>query len=228
MITLTNTAVTQAGITHLANVKSLVAVNTGDADISYAALNRLDSQLPLAHLCETRAIADLRAAGFQVPAMPRMFEARSQGSIEVIPDVDRYAEDVIIGMNREIHFTADEMVKLSYLQRMRELHIHDATFDAGAFDSLRPLKSLRSLSIVRTAITDDDLQTLSLQASLESLEFVDCDSITDVGLQHLASLTELVRLRVSYCTQVTGTVSSRLQHLMPECKIKIELADAQR
>ena len=58
--------------------------------------------------------------------------------------------------------------------------------------------------------TDDDLKTLRGRTSFRTLEFMDCNNITDDGIAHLSRLYNLQQLNLSGCNNITN---DGLQHI---------------
>lgn len=151
-----------------------------------------------------------------------------QGAVETILNAEYLADHAIIGMNRELHVTKKMLAPMSHLQRMTELTIHSARFDAGAFEALRPPSSLKLLTITNANIDDDDLQTLARHTQLESLELSSCHEITDAGLLRLTALTNLTNLTIEWCDNVEGTFENKIAGSLPACTIEFHLADVQK
>ncbi len=87
--------------------------------------------------------------------------------------------------------------------------------DLGELCELRELKALR---LAGTAVTDKNLRTVAVATSLTWLD-LDQTAITDDGLRHLQKLTNLRRLRLSGCRNISPEGVVRLKKALPNCTI---------
>jgi beta-lactamase regulating signal transducer with metallopeptidase domain len=106
----------------------------------------------------------------------------------------------------------DEGIKhLKGLANLKKLRIQSVeTFTNEGMAQLKDIKSLESLTLVRTQVTDDDLIYLKNLTNLESLGLLSNSQITDKALDHLRSLTNLKKLRLDD-TQVTDEGLQKLK-----------------
>jgi len=210
-----HTTVTNKGIAHLRNRRSLASLRVVGTKVSYEALDRLDAELPYAHFCEERAIEELKVAGIQVVAPARLVEVpKALWHVEA----GREAIMVVVGMNRRILLTAQDVVHLGYLQSLREMTFHTVSLGPDGLAALRPLAKLKNLSIWFVNLTDSDLKSLGRQSQLESMTIYGCDGITDAGLVELKTLINLKTLSIKACKGITKEGKSSLTRELPNCR----------
>ena len=82
-----------------------------------------------------------------------------------------------------------------------------------ALQTLVGFTALNSLNLSNfTTLTNDGLQELASLTALTSLDLTQCGQVTD-GLQHLASLTSLTRLNLTNCFEITNNGLQALSSL---------------
>jgi internalin A len=210
-----NTEVTDEGIAQLNDLRHLASLRVVGTKVSYDALERLDAELPYAHFCEERAIDESKAAGIQVVDPPRHVEAPHDHSVI---QAGREAVYAVIGMNRKISLTAQDVLHLGYLRSLHNLTFHTVTLGPAGLNALRPLPKLNELSISFVNLTDWDLKSLSKQLQLESLTLYECDGITDAGVAEFKTLKKLKTLSIKACRGVTKEAVSSLASELPSCQ----------
>jgi len=94
-------------------------------------------------------------------------------------------------------------IGVDYFQHVVSVHLQLSPGGEVTPDDLSNLSGLRHLAVYGMPITDDGLHKLARLRNLESLSFGDSSEITDRGLEHLSSLTELTHLFVA-SNQITG------------------------
>jgi Leucine-rich repeat (LRR) protein len=103
----------------------------------------------------------------------------------------------------------NEIIRLcTKLRRLEELTL-DVKPSKEAKEQIGSVSSLRHLSLIDVGITNEDLAALKGLSKLEILWLSGNKSITDDGLQELASLTKLNNVDLSY----TGINGQGLRHL---------------
>ena len=96
---------------------------------------------------------------------------------------------------------------------IRQLNLLGTEIDnrfLARLSSLTP--NLQGLNLEYNQITDDGLKHLATLTELRSLSLAYCRRITDRGLQHLAPLTQLRNLNLRWCDEITN---DGLKHLAP-------------
>jgi len=101
-------------------------------------------------------------------------------------------------------------VSLKAFQRVLEVDVKGEQCTGPMLKRLVTYRSLGSLSLHETQITDDGLVHLKGMTTLWALEFEDCPNITDRGLEHIAGLTNLQWFLLNGCPNITD---SGLVHL---------------
>jgi Leucine-rich repeat (LRR) protein len=91
--------------------------------------------------------------------------------------------------------------------------------DDGGVMSLSPLKSLQSLSLDSTLVTDAALDEVAALPNLRSLN-LRATAITDAGVKKLARSHSLTDLDLTCCQQVSAEAIQDLKVAMPKCEIK--------
>jgi len=212
------TQVTDQGVAHLRPLNNLASLRVVGTPVTYAALDALDAELPYAHFCEEKAIEELVAAGIQVVDSPRHVEVGQSAGVGLIR-AGNEAVYVVVGMNRPITLSRQDVVGLSQLQSLREMTFHTVKLGPDGLADLRPLARLDELSFWITNVSDRDLATLALQTQLKKLTIYDADSITDKGLSRLNALNNLEDMRISNCGGITAAAVVALQADLPNCRI---------
>lgn len=93
---------------------------------------------------------------------------------------------------------------VTYLRRLKELEwlqIHELTpgrFRGASLGELASLSQLRNLDVACTAVNDQGLAAIGSLRNLESLNLGGAGRITDSGLKHLAALTKVRWLTLSW------------------------------
>ena len=212
---LSGTAVTDQGIQDLANLEGLRSLRVVGTSVTYPTLAKLSTKSRDTHFCEENAIEALKAAGVQVLTLPRFIE--TDGTHDTLRLSDE-AKEVIVGMNRALSLTDQEVEHLSQLQGISQLTFHTVRLDASGLTSLEQLPNLKQLGIYMTKLTDADLESLRRQAQLEELTIYGCKEITDHGVEQLDSLRNLKKLSIKGCAGVTEEAVLKLCELLPSCQ----------
>lgn len=211
---LSATAVTDKGVSQLSGQRNLASLRVFGSQVSYDALERLDAALPYAHFCEERAIEEAKAAGIQVVDIPRLHQ--SPNGFHVVQSGGE-AVSVIVGMNRRLSLTAQDVSHLGYLQSLQDLTFHTVTLAPDSLNTLPPLAKLKLLAIHSVNLTDDDLKSLAKQTQLESLTIHGCPGVTDAGIAELKTLVNLKELSIGSCPGVTKEGAASLGEELPNC-----------
>jgi internalin A len=212
-----DTRLTDEGVKGLSSLENLSSLRAMGTEITYEALEALDEALPHAHFCEERAIEELKAAGIQVVDHRRISEGDDPWNW--IIDSGNEAVMVIVGMNQKLTLTPDHVLRLNYLQSLRDMTFHTVTLAPGGLQGLQQLEELKKLEFWFVNLTDKDIEALARQTQLESLMIYEADSITDECLKRLAALKKLRKLRIAACNQITHEAIAALTDELPECDI---------
>jgi Leucine-rich repeat (LRR) protein len=218
---LSKTAVTDGALGDLLTMDLLASLNVEGTSVSYKTLEELDSKLQYAHFCEERAIAQLTAAGIQVPNSTRVIEGDREKGCWIVY-AGRTVHHVYVGMGRPTTLTPQDVENLGHLDSLPMMKFHSVKVGPSGLTGLRPLPKLKDLEILYSNVTDSDLMTLAKQKQLESLGIIGCDAITDDGISHLNSLKNLKKLRIDQCKQVSKKATAGLEKELPDCKINRE------
>lgn len=216
---LSGTKVTDQGMTHLGGLDILASLRVAGTSVSHAALEPLDVKLPYAHFREEKAVEELKAAGIQVVGSVRHFEGDMARGCWMIHGGTE-AVHIIVGMNRKLTVTRQDVENLSYLPSVYEVTFHTVTLGPQGLAGWQPLEKLRTLEFWFINLSDNDLATIGRQTQLETLAIYDADAITDTGLQQLKSLGKLKKLRISSCGGVSQEAVSALEQALPECRVE--------
>jgi Leucine-rich repeat (LRR) protein len=84
--------------------------------------------------------------------------------------------------------------ELASIAGLEEIGFEKSDFEEEWLQNLASLTSLKRLRLAGTKVSDRGLKVLGQVVSLELLDLADCQSVTDQGVAHLASLTRLKNL----------------------------------
>ncbi|NOY43279.1 MAG: hypothetical protein GXP26_15780 [Planctomycetes bacterium] len=220
-LNLSGTQVTDLGMKHLSKIETLLSLQLERTQVTYAALEELDSTLRFAHFCEEKAIEDLKALGVQVIDLPRFVENIERGGLVLYFQAGGEAVHVIVGMNRKLSFTDEEVALLGYLPSLETINFHSVTIGPGGFTAMNRLPKLTDLTISSTNITDGDLEWISRQTQIKRLSIYNCNAIADEGLAHLRALTNLRELKIHSCSGISQEAFSKLIQELPDCQSEL-------
>jgi internalin A len=221
-LALAGTQVTDRGMKYLAGLNDLVSLRVVNTAVSYDVLEALDAKLPYANFCEEKAFEELKAAGIQVVGSHRLAEgepARGNWIIRGSPQADF----VVVGMNRPITLTRQDVVNLNYLKSLREMTFHSVTLDSTGIQELQALPQLQTLEFWFVNLSDADLKAIGRQTQLEALSINGCDEISAAGLGQLESLQNLRSLRFSDCSGVSQDAVDDLKKSLPNCSVQFAM-----
>ena len=105
---------------------------------------------------------------------------------------------------------------LTHLQGLK-LYGCDQITDTG-MENLQGMVHLENLDLSGTKITDAGLTYLSGMTKMQYL-YVQSTNITDAGLTHLERLTQLEQLVLLNCEQITDIGIQKLKDALPQCKV---------
>jgi hypothetical protein len=222
------TRLTNEGVNGLSSLVNLSSLRVLGTEITYDALEALDDALPHAHFCEERAIEELKAAGIQVVDFPRLSEGSDRWNwiiksgneaVMVIVGMMSAEERRLLRHDRKRTLTPHHVLRLNYLQSLREMTFHTVTLAPGGLEDLQPLKKLKKLEFWFVNLTDKDIEALGRQTQLESLTIQEAELITDECLKHLAALTNLQELHIKGCNHITAEAIADLADELPDCNI---------
>jgi Leucine-rich repeat (LRR) protein len=175
----------------LAPLRQLTYLDLSDCGIS-GGLEHLEG-LPLRHL-------DL--SGCQI----------NEAAFDEIPRL-RELSRVTLG---RCQVTSRMVERLAELPELEALDLRICTFEQGALYELRGLAELRNLDLQHCTVNDQDLALLARVRGLSSLDLSWCKQLGPDGLTHLSALSDLRRLKLYSCEQLTNTsvkVLSKLKGL---------------
>jgi len=178
--------ITDSGLAHLARLKSLRELSLGLDNIRGPGLAHL-AELP--HLTFLRFWGGKRA--FHNSALQYLKNVRQLRSLEFRVRINN------TGLRH-----LSEMTNLEELRFIQSGGITDV-----GLVNLKPLRSLRLLSLGGAQISDRGVARLCQLESLEDLSLPSVTGITDQGLAYLAELTRLKRLSAGGMTPVELTAS---------------------
>jgi hypothetical protein len=110
--------------------------------------------------------------------------------------------------------------QLAALPGLRLLRLHTTTGTDGFLKTVASLPQVTTLAIHETDLTDEGLKHIAEMSQLEELiiEFT-TGGITEAGLQSLAPLKKLKKLRIA---NDAGLTASKLKANLPNCQITVE------
>ena len=88
----------------------------------------------------------------------------------------------------------DDLKLMSSLTRLKELKVWGANVSDQGIAELVHLKSLVSLGLENTEVTDEGLKVVGTMLGLRSLNLRRCSNVTNDGLAHLGTLENLEQL----------------------------------
>jgi hypothetical protein len=211
---LSNTGVTDDGLVHLGTLPMLDWLRVHRTALTYDGLARLDAVSPYLQSRQQRAIEELKAAGVQIVHFENYVEVPDATYGTRTARNGESVHDVLIGMQKAVSFSAEQLRLMSYLGRVERVTFHSVTLGPQGLKPLEPLPGLRRLEFYVTNLQESDLEAIGRQTGLEYLEIYQCP-ITDAGLAHLKRLTNLKELRISNCANVSREALSKLRSELP-------------
>ena len=111
-------------------------------------------------------------------------------------------------------------VHLKDFSALEELRANSANVTDGSMDGLKPVKSLKILSLTGNQITDAGIAAISGMQPLEELHLRDNAGIGDRCITRLLRLKNLKNVDLQN-TSVTGAGAQKLKKAVPDCTIQI-------
>lgn len=219
------TQVTDESVKSLTRFRNLASLNVLGTKVSYLTLEKLDGQLEFAHFAEERAIDEWIGNGFQADYALRHINHAQDGdagklSLSTVTAGIK-AEYAVVGMKGSpMPFSAKDVEHLNHLASLREIDFHQVHFGSEGLTKLKRLKHLRTMELWFVNLQDADLEALTRQTQLEKLEIHYADQITDDGIEHLPSLSNLTELKISNCPGVSEQAIDKLRQHLPNCQIE--------
>lgn len=94
------------------------------------------------------------------------------------------------------------LAALTDWQHLEVLNLAADKTDDTLLASLGPIPNLKSLSLEEARVTNDGLAALEKLVTLQELDLLNMEDITDEGLRHLAPLKQLRALRLGDCGRI--------------------------
>jgi internalin A len=212
---LDNTTIGDVGLQHVGKIVSLRHLNLHKLKVGDNGLSRLRSltNLQTLDLCGTavtneglRSIASLtqlRGLDIGWTAVTDSGLAHLRGLINL--------EYLSLSAGNDIKFQDAALANLSEMSRMRVLSLSECQLTGSGLKYLQKMEHLESLDLRSTAISDESLKNIAglTQLRILQLDWNKGQGITDAGLVHLKSLTNLRELHL-WDAQITD---AGLQHL---------------
>ncbi|MBI5093834.1 MAG: M48 family metalloprotease [Candidatus Hydrogenedentes bacterium] len=188
------TDLTDQGLAHVGRLSSLRELSINVTKIQGPGLTQL-AQLPrLEHL-------ELQGANFGNNGLKYLSDLPALKSLWLRGDDQPLKSLRLLALGKSV--TTDKaLVTLSEMDSLEELWLSSnpksVISDAGLsqLTKLRHLKRLHTGGTSNTPITDEGLRSVSTMSSLRELQVCGGEGITDAGIAHLATLTQLEKLFV--------------------------------
>jgi endonuclease YncB( thermonuclease family) len=188
-------AVTDAGLTPLAELRGLVALNVNWTKVTAAGLTQW--------VKGRRTMTRLEVAGVA-------FHDSDLTMLAGLPNLQELSL-------RATEITDLGLESLRTLDQLRRLSLMNTRVGDAGMEHLRALANLEDLDLDRTKITDDALVHVASLVNLRRLQIAHT-AITDAGLDHLATLADLKELNAR-ATHVTQDGVDQLQRKIPGLRV---------
>lgn len=133
--------------------------------------------------------------------------------------LSRYGKLKELELSGCVAITADGVVHLTKSMQLKRASLQQVKLDAEACKHLATLPLLEQLNLGFAGIDDACLARLKGSGSVTELHLAGNHHITDVGLAHLASMQQLVRLDLNACDGFTQAGVDRLEAALPRCEV---------
>jgi Leucine-rich repeat (LRR) protein len=216
---LSDTPITDAGLTHLVGLKKLKKLDlmhtntfTGLTDLREKIGKELKIDHPLAALAETakgRPEGERRALALlaRFPAEFHVDDKDKQKPVVGIALRDMPVPDVLLAALPDLPalrsldlslspLKGADLAPLGRLDRLENLSLYSTGVGDAALATIKGLKQLRSLNVAYDPVTDKGLDELNGLAELQTLILYHT-KVTDEGMARLATLTKLQELSLS-------------------------------
>jgi|GEM_PF-1584377 len=227
--------VTDAGLAHLAKIRSLEELNIGGSNITDAGVVHLAQLTGLKTLwlqnseVTDAGLATLRSLKLLEELLLNRTKVTGAGlaHLKGFPSLNRlHLSDTELGEDGLKHLadltglewlsfghrvSDDDMVHLVNLKQLKHLEIHEGRVSDGGFAHLAGLTALERITAWGCDLTDESLAHLSNKDSLEYLQIT--GDFTDAGLRHLEGLPSLRYLEIS--GNFSDEARARLQQKTP-------------
>ena len=190
-LTLSDTAITDAGMIHV------------------AALRQLDYFQAYGAAIGDEGFAELR--GLPLTSLLIGASKITDAGLENIP---LSVTNLSVG---DTQVTGTGFAKIARLQQLETISLQELKFTEADLLPLMTLPNLATLYLANSSISDAGLQTIGRIATLKLLRLNDT-KVTDAGLKHLANLHNLTRLELRN-TKVTAAGVEWLKQQLPQCAI---------
>lgn len=115
--------------------------------------------------------------------------------------------------------TGSGLTELYKLPKLKRLTLSYNQLSHRGWKNLPGLKTLKTLSVRKSNIEDQDLTYLSQMPSLKKLDISFCENLTDRGLKKLTNLKKLELLYIFNCPRISTEAKSSLAKALPNCLI---------
>jgi len=196
-LNLASSRVTGAALVHVAKVPTLTSLN-----LQHVALDPEQ----LAPLAGSDALCELDLSNTLIGE--QAFEQLAP--LEYLRILNVSGNQLLVGKGFSVRVAEGRFAALE------SLTASDTQFGFFGLEEARRLSHLRVLDIANAFVTNEALEDLKACRSLHVLN-ISNNKFTDVGLRHLAGLTELEELQLAGCVAVTD---SGLNHLRRHTQLK--------
>lgn len=188
MLFLENVPVTDAGVRHLARLKSLAYLHLIGSQIADDALDTISRLTQLTHL----------TLGGKRGPHPAAVTRVTDDGLARLTNLQNLKFLWLDGTR-----VSDEGLKhVAKLASLEDLGLQDTAITDAGLAYLRGLPNLRTIALTNPKITDRGLEALTVHANLDFLSLAGT-GVTDSGLAHLRSLAKLELLDLAH-TSITG------------------------
>ena len=206
VLRLTGTAITEAGLAHLANLGSLVAL-----DLEVCEEIADEGCQTLGEMKQLKALV-LKKTGFQ-PKKISSAGVANLGTLRNLEVLNLYGNPI----------KDESLTALAELSELRELDLSLTAITDAGLTHLAPLKKLQRLELLYSEgfagpkITGQGLEHVAVHRQLLTLNIVGA-KISDDSLKHLETLARLESLQLAN-TRVSDEAIEKLQTKLAKCKI---------
>jgi hypothetical protein len=183
--------------------------------------------LPLVLICgcDGMITSASHSAGEKEPKTARQDDSSRPGeeanSAAAMLNVLKANEAGVAQLTGDARLVADRVIELDGAERLIPppslFAVKPPKVPAGRFHGMQVNDGrLEQIHLTFTTLSDDDLLLFSKVTSLKELSLSGSLKITDAGVEHLAALTNLEKLKVDY-TYVSNEAIERLRKILPNC-----------
>ena len=209
-----------AGFPQLKSLRSLYLTGAWDlTDASVANIKRLPALEEL-YIGGDTSITDAGVAEITSMTTLKILDLfDSQTSERGLLKIGRLKNLETLSVGRKTKPTQALMAELASIPNLTELYWHGAAISDENLELFARLTHLTTLVLNGQSFTDKGLAKLKVLTNLERLDLHTCENITDAGMLHLYSLKKL-RILGLRGTKITPAAVAGLKKNLPKCKVE--------